>query len=99
MLTTGTSRFTVGQRDDVVIAGDWACSGTATPALLRPATGEVYVFPSWPGAGQRVAGRLVATVAGAVGLRPSRVTTDRCAHLSALSGDGGVVPVDTGALR
>ena len=43
----GTVTVELGQDGDVVALGDWACTGTATPALLRPTTGEVFVFPAW----------------------------------------------------
>ena len=36
-----------GQAGDEVLIDDWDCDGDATPALLRPGTGEVFVFPRW----------------------------------------------------
>ncbi|CAN5734333.1 hypothetical protein BH10ACT1_BH10ACT1_00620 [soil metagenome] len=41
-------RWTVGEAGDEVALGDWNCDGEATPALLRPATGEVFLFVRWP---------------------------------------------------
>jgi tRNA A-37 threonylcarbamoyl transferase component Bud32 len=43
----GTVTVELGQDGDVVALGDWDCTGTATPAVLRPSTGEVFVFPTW----------------------------------------------------
>lgn len=43
----GTVTVELGQDGDVVALGDWTCAGVATPALLRPSTGEVFVFPEW----------------------------------------------------
>jgi len=45
--TVGTVTVALGQEGDAVALGDWDCDGTATPALLRPETGEVFVFPRW----------------------------------------------------
>jgi hypothetical protein len=46
-LLVGDQRYRIGQPGDEVVLGDWDCDGTATPALLRPTTGEVFVFPRW----------------------------------------------------
>lgn len=43
----GSVTVELGQDGDLVALGDWRCEGIATPALLRPATGEVFVFPEW----------------------------------------------------
>lgn len=42
-------RWQVGGADDSVAVADWDCDGNATPAIYRPATGEVFVFPRWAG--------------------------------------------------
>lgn len=43
----GEARFEVGRPGDQVIALDWDCDGSPTPAVLRPSTGEVFLFPAW----------------------------------------------------
>jgi tRNA A-37 threonylcarbamoyl transferase component Bud32 len=43
----GTVAIELGQDGDIVTLADWTCAGVATPALLRPTTGEVFVFPEW----------------------------------------------------
>ena len=43
----GTVTVELGQDGDLVALGDWHCDGIATPALLRPTTGQVFVFPEW----------------------------------------------------
>lgn len=43
----GSVTVEIGQEGDLVALGDWHCDGVATPALLRPTTGEVFVFPEW----------------------------------------------------
>lgn len=47
IVRVGDLRFQVGRPDDVVTLGDWDCDGVVTPALLRPSTGEVFVFSEW----------------------------------------------------
>ncbi len=47
IVRVGEVRFQVGRPDDVVTLGDWDCDGIVTPALLRPATGDVFVFANW----------------------------------------------------
>jgi hypothetical protein len=44
----GGRRYRIGQEGDVVVVGDWDCDGTPTPAVLRPATGDIAVFDRWP---------------------------------------------------
>ena len=41
-------RYRVGREGDIVVIGDWDCDGDKTPAVLRPATGEIAVFDHWP---------------------------------------------------
>lgn len=68
LLRVGGSWFRLGDPADSIVVGDWDCDGTATPALLRVATGEVFVFDRWPVDApieQLAAGRVV----GATGLR------------------------------
>lgn len=43
----GSVTVELGEDGDLVTLGDWDCDGVATPAVLRPATGEVFVFPEW----------------------------------------------------
>src|SRR5690606_34297084 len=44
-------RYELGEPGDVVVVGDWTCSGVDTPGLYRPATGEVFLFERWPDPG------------------------------------------------
>lgn len=43
----GSVTVELGRDGDLVALGDWDCDGIATPALLRPRSGEVFVFPEW----------------------------------------------------
>jgi hypothetical protein len=93
----GTSRFEVGRPGDVVTLGDWDCDGGATPAVLRPTTGEVFVFPAWAGdADVRVPAR--ARVAGAVRLLAAvDPGHPGCSVLVAEQADGARVELSTGS--
>ncbi len=51
----GGSRYLVGTAGDFVATGDWDCDGEPTPAIIRPSTGHVVLFDTWPAAGQSVA--------------------------------------------
>lgn len=42
-------RYGVGAEGDLVVVADWDCTGVATPAVLRPDTGELAIFATWPG--------------------------------------------------
>ena len=64
------ARFQVGEEGDALAVADWDCDGRDTPAMVRPATGEVYVFDGWASAAEPVTARLLDRVAGAVRLGP-----------------------------
>jgi hypothetical protein len=93
VLTTSSGRFSVGRTDDVVLAGDWFCRGQPVPALLRPATGEVFVFDRWPAGDEQVTGTLAGQVAGARSLEAVSVEGQPCPALTAVSPDGTATPV------
>lgn len=86
-VVVGERRYEVGEPGDLVVAGDWDCDGVATPALLRPATGEVFAFSSWAVTGDVVV-RAVDQVAGASRL-VVEAGRDGCATLVVKRVDGG----------
>lgn len=88
-VTTDDGRWEVGADGDVVVVGDWDCDRLATPAVLRPSTGEVAVFDRWAGEEPEPA-RAVATLVGVTEVR----TTERCGELLA-RGPAGEHLVDT----
>jgi eukaryotic-like serine/threonine-protein kinase len=90
----GDRRFVAGEPGDVVVVGDWACTGTATPAVLRPGTGEVFVFPAWPAQGEDVVVSVTGAVPGAVSLH-ARPGPEGCTVLEAATADGTTVVVET----
>jgi hypothetical protein len=61
-------RFQVNEPADPVAVGRWTCR-ILLPALLRPATGEVWVWDGWPRGRRPVTGQLASQVAGATSLR------------------------------
>ncbi len=63
----GTRRFVVGEPGDRIVVGDWDGDQLRTAAVLRPSTGEVFVFRSWTSAAPVAIGP-TARIAGAVEL-------------------------------
>jgi hypothetical protein len=66
---TANGRYQVGQPGDVIVLGRWRCQAVAQPAVLRPTSGVVWVFDSWPTSNQPSAGRVAARVQSARSLR------------------------------
>lgn len=55
-------RWAVGEPDDAITLGDWDCDGSATPAVYRRSTGDVFVFDRWADRGQPLTVQPVAQV-------------------------------------
>ena len=89
VLTVGSARFAVGRPGDVVTTGRWTCGATPTLALLRPETGEIWIYPSWPGGPQSVAPIAAGPVASA--RRLAADASGRCDALAVTRADGTVV--------
>ena len=90
VIQAGSARFAVGTKGDRIAVGDWDCDGTATPAIVRPSTGEVFVFTRWAGPGAAVTVARTATVPDAVGpVAPS----GRCGLLVVRKQTGATVVV------
>jgi len=87
MLAAGDRRWAVGQAGDRVATADWSCSGRATLALLRPATGEVFVFDQWAQAGHDLVARLAGRVEGGFAIRAAELGAG-CPRLAVERGDG-----------
>jgi len=71
-ISAGAARWTLGEPGDVIAVGDWDCDGRAAPALLRPATGDVFVFPGWAAEGEPVTVEARDRLPGAVAIRGER---------------------------
>jgi hypothetical protein len=94
----GGARYAVGRDGDRVAVGDWDCDGQPTPGLVRPATGEVFVFDGWATGGGEVTVHAVATVLGARSLVPP-APADPCPGPSVRLADGRIVPLGPAAGR
>ncbi len=86
----GGRRYEVGAPGDVVVLGDWDGDGQRTAAVLRPSTGEVFVFATWS-TGVDLVVRAVTVVADGVDLIVA--PGDRRDRLVVRRGDGTEVPV------
>jgi hypothetical protein len=89
---TGNHRWAVGAPGDLVAVGDWDCDGTATPAVVRPSAGRLFVFDEWalPDA------PTTATPGPSVPTGVTAVSADGCGRVTLRSADGQthVVPIE-----
>ncbi|MEZ5176867.1 MAG: hypothetical protein R2746_00910 [Acidimicrobiales bacterium] len=46
-------RYEVGEPGDLVVVEDWDCDGAESAGVLRPGTGEIFLFDRWPESGLR----------------------------------------------
>lgn len=67
VVTVDEVRYEVGQPGDQVVVGDWDGDGLRTAAVLRPATGAVFVFSSWTDDADLTV-QAVDVVSGGIGL-------------------------------
>lgn len=68
-VSAGDATWELGRPGDVVAVGDWDCDGSASSALLRPATGDVFVFSGWSSSGEPVTVAPTRSVPGGTDLR------------------------------
>jgi hypothetical protein len=92
-ISAGTARWTVGEPGDLVAVGDWECDGQAAAALLRPATGDVFVFPRWASERDPLTVEARERLAGAVGIRAEPVAGG-CDELVVELGSGATTRVE-----
>ena len=86
-------RYDVGAPGDAVAVADWDCDGTDTPAVVRPGTGEVFVFDAWATAEAPVTARLLVRVPGAIAPATPDGTCDVVPIVDG-AGTRSVVPLD-----
>jgi hypothetical protein len=94
VVTVDDRRWAVGQPDDLVALGDWDCDGRSTAALLRPDTGEVFVFDGWAGPGDELEATPVTTVDGATAIEARARPDTSCHRMAIRAHDGQVHPVE-----
>ena len=87
VIVMGTKRYAAGEPGDRVAIGDWNCDGRPTAALVRPSTGEVFVFDDWATPSSDVSVAPITLVEGAVDVR-TRDDADGCSTLIVIHGDG-----------
>ncbi len=91
--SAGRFRLSASSRSTVVVVGRWDCSPDALPALVDVATGNVWVFGSWPGPGRSETATLLARVHSATGLRVLP-TKAGCDLLRVPRSDGPAITID-----
>jgi len=90
LVRVGEKWYSAGSAGDVVVVGDWNCDRVATVALLRPRSGEIFVFESWANTvGEPVNVRPVAYAEGATALQVRH--TSGCDSLYAVDELGSAV--------
>jgi hypothetical protein len=86
--------YEVGRTDDLVAVADWDCDGRATPALVRPSTGEVFVFARWADPTDPLTVSASTVVHGATGIRAA-ARGGPCPRLVVTRQDGKPVVVQS----
>ncbi|MBX3285684.1 MAG: hypothetical protein KF703_10100 [Actinobacteria bacterium] len=90
-------RYEVGEPGDLVVVEDWDCDGAESAGVLRPGTGEIFLFDRWPESGAAtVVAR--ARVRGAVELAGS-APGPACRAPRVVLDDGSSIPLPTGVGR
>lgn len=89
-VATEDGRFQVGEEGDLVVVGDWDCDGSATPVLVRPSSGDVFVFDRWA-----TTEPLTVEATRSVGeVTEARAQRQQGCDRLLVTGDGGERPVD-----
>jgi hypothetical protein len=92
-IAAGPARWTLGEPGDLVAVGDWECDGQAAPALLRPATGDVFVFPGWATEREPLTVAARDRLPGAVGIQ-AEPAAGGCDELVVDLGSGAATTVE-----
>jgi hypothetical protein len=89
----GVARWSLGEPGDLVTVGDWDCDGQASAALLRPTSGDVFVFTAWAPSDEPVTVGASQQVDGGVGIR-AEPAGDGCDRLVVVRADGTTATVE-----
>jgi tRNA A-37 threonylcarbamoyl transferase component Bud32 len=91
VVTVASGRYRIGDPGDQVVVGRWHCRG-ALPALLQPATGEVWAWDSWAGSAGALPARLLTRIPDARAVSVDPVPSG-CDRLLVRRRDGEVVVI------
>lgn len=64
-VVAGGSTYEAGDPGDRIVVADWTCTGEPSALLLRPSTGDLWLFASLPAPDEAVVAQHVANVVGA----------------------------------
>jgi hypothetical protein len=92
-VSAGAARWALGEPGDLIALGDWDCDGGASPAVLRPGTGDVFVFSAWAEHGSPVTAWSSQRVDGGVGIR-SEAGDEGCDRLLVDLTSGGTTTIE-----
>lgn len=85
-------RYEVGEPGDAFVVGRWTCLQPML-ALLRPKTGEIYVFDIWPASDAQVNGRKLASVNDPA-ISMQAIQHDACDWMSITKSDSTQIQID-----
>lgn len=86
VVTINTDRYAIGVPGDEIVLGNWQCNAQTTLALLRPSTGELFIFDEWPKPGSTSRPRTLTVPAPSSDLHAQRV--DECDALAVTTAHG-----------
>jgi hypothetical protein len=87
-------RYRVGRPGDLVAVGDWRCTGEPLPAVYRPSTGSLFVFPAWPEVGRTSDVAPVLAAPDGLGLEAGPPDPAGCPTLVLRDGRGRPTTID-----
>ncbi|MGH9182523.1 MAG: hypothetical protein ACRDZ9_01660, partial [Acidimicrobiales bacterium] len=96
VVSAGSGRWSVGTEGDLVVVGDWDCDGLATPGLVRPATGRIWLFPAWASGEAEVPASPAGTTAAPVAAVAVDPDGDGCDEIEVADAAGHATVVDPG---
>jgi hypothetical protein len=94
VVEVGGRRYEVGEPGDVVAVGDWHCDGSPVAAVLRPGTGDVFVFDGWAAPGGTLDATARTRLPGARDLTAGPAPPGACRPLVAVLADGTTRPIE-----
>ncbi|MDQ3305404.1 MAG: hypothetical protein M3535_05385 [Actinomycetota bacterium] len=96
VVRAGDLRWAVAAANDVVLVGDWDCDALATPAVLRPGSGQVWHYARWARPNEDLPASLATTVPGAVTatVEPAREAQPNCDTITVLDASGTLTRIE-----